>query len=303
VIFLVTVAICAGVVMRGRAPRHVDVLEFDDCQGAAWCPKMTRIFSGQIMMGSPADEPGRFGDEGPQHLVEITQQFGLAKYDVTRGQFATYVAETHREPTPGCAWAGLHASQVVDPKASWRDPGFPQEDTHPVVCVSFTEAEDYVRWLSTKTGKAYRLPTEAEWEFAAREGRLESGRPPAPIDHEHANYGADACCGPLTSGRDRWLATSPVGSFPVNALGLYDMAGNVWQWVADCYVESYTGAPSDGSARETTPCEHRVLRGGAWGDIPALLRPATRNWAPPPDDPKNTNYHSTGVGFRVARAL
>ncbi len=124
-------------------------------------------------------------------------------------------------------------------------PSFPQDDSHPVVCVSFSEAEDYVRWLSAKTGQAYRLPTEAEWEFAAWEWH--SDLPPRAIDHEHANYGADACCGPLASGRDRWLFTSPVGSFPVDAFGLYDIAGNVWQWAPDCYVKSYDGAPPDGS--------------------------------------------------------
>jgi formylglycine-generating enzyme required for sulfatase activity len=219
---------------------------------------------------------------------------------VTPGQFAAYVADTHREPAAGCAWAGARPSQQVDPKASWRDPGFPQGDTHPVVCVSFSEAEEYVRWLSVKTGHAYRLPTEAEWEFAAWEWH--SDQPPRAIDHEHANYGADTCCEPLASGRDRWLFTSPVGSFPVDAFGLYDITGNVGQWMSDCYVASYDGAPADDSARVATPCDHRVLRGGTWGDPPGLLRPAARNWAPPPGDP-STNYHSGGVGFRVARAL
>jgi formylglycine-generating enzyme required for sulfatase activity len=113
VIFLATVAICAAAAGRARAPRHVDVLVFDDCGGAAWCPQMMRMPPAPFMMGSPADEPGRQDDEGPRHFVEIKHPFALGKYDVTRGQFAAYVAETHHEPASGCAWAGAHPSDQV----------------------------------------------------------------------------------------------------------------------------------------------------------------------------------------------
>ena len=136
--------------------------------------------------------------------------------------------------------------------------------------------------------------------------------------HDHANYGAEACCSGLASGRDQWVNTSPVGSFAPNAFGLYDMHGNVMQWVQDCFASSYRGLPTDGSAYEKvvtlrltgelsymtgmTSCSYRLLRGGDWGDPPAMIRSASRNVAPPRGSTLR-NYRSSGLGIRVARGL
>jgi formylglycine-generating enzyme required for sulfatase activity len=197
----------------------------------------------------------------------------------------------------GCAYSGLPREEAG--KASWRHLGFAQGDDEPVVCVSWNEAQSYVRWLSATTGRAYRLPTEAEWEYAARAGKSSVYPWGDTASHDWANYGSDTCCTPATGGRDRWTYTSSVRSFPPNAFGLYDMIGNVWQWTQDCYVASYGGRPADGKAVERTPCQFRTARGGTWGDTPALTRSAARNYAPPPRMTV-AEYRSAGFGFRVA---
>jgi formylglycine-generating enzyme required for sulfatase activity len=138
---------------------------FRDCQD---CPEMMEIPAGSFMMGAPASEPGRDAIEGPQRRVSI-RSFAAGKFDVTRGQWAAFVSATRRPTTEGCDYSGFEKKED-QAKASWSHLGFPQDDTHPVVCVTFADAQDYVRWLSAKTGKKYRLLSEAEWEYAARAG-------------------------------------------------------------------------------------------------------------------------------------
>ena len=230
-----------------------------DCPG---CAEMVVLPAGTFMMGSPATEPDRDPSEGPQRQVRI-KSFALAKFDVTRGQWQAFVDATNRPTAFGCEWAGLPRDQSA--KASWRNLGFAQTDDHPVVCVSWNDAQAYVAWLSKQTGKHYRLPSEAEWEYAARAGSTTTYPWGDTASHDRANYGADDCCSSLASGKDRWLYTSPVGSFAPNAFGLYDMIGDAWQWVQDCYADSYAGAPVDGAAVEQPDCRFRVLRGGTWG--------------------------------------
>lgn len=299
----------ATVVQRGTALR--------DCHD---CPAMVVIPPGDFIMGSPASESGRFVDEGPQRKVHISQ-LAVAKFDVTRGQWAAFVSVTNRSTIGGCAWSTLPGSKDGEPNtsASWRNLGFAQDDTHPVVCVTYGDAQDYARWLTDRTGHQYRLLTEAEWEYAARAGTITPYPWGSAPSHEFANYGADTCCGTgVASGRDQWLYTSPVGSFPANAFGLYDLHGNVLQWVRDCYAGSYAGSPADGSADEvertltlsgdlsilngTTSCSYRGARGGDWGDPPEMIRSAARNFGPPPGATLQ-DYKSTGVGFRVARLV
>lgn len=272
---------------------------FRDC---ADCPSMMALPAGRFMMGSPEDEPGRNDSEGPQHEVDV-KAFAIGVYAVTRGEWAAFAAATARPEARGCEWAGFPRSEIG--KASWLTLGFEQDDAHPVVCVSWSDAQDYARWLSQRTGRAYRLPTEAEWEYAARGGTVTAYPWGAEASHEYANYGAEECCSELASGRDAWLFTAPVGSFPPNPFGLYDMQGNAWQWVEDCYAETYAAAPSDGSAYVAEDCPNRVLRGGTWGDTPAMIRAAFRNWAPPPAKYWNPDldYRSGGVGLRVVREI
>jgi len=291
---------------------------FRDC---GHCPVLVIIPAGNFIMGSPAAEPGRHDEEGPQRRVHITR-LAVGKFDVTRGEWATFVSATLRETMGGCTWSGLPGAGAMEPnpKATWKTLGFAQDDAHPVVCVTWDDAQDYVRWLSSLTGHRYRLLTEAEWEYAARAG-TNTPYPWGPdADHGHANYGANTCCSGEASGADQWAGTSPAGAFPPNPFGLYDMNGNVMQWVQDCFAPSfsYAGLPKDGSAYKdsvtldlsgdlaamngTSSCAHHMLRGGDWGDPPASIRSAARSFAPPPGSPLQ-NYRSAGVGFRVARVL
>ena len=170
-------------------------------------------------------------------------------------------------------------------------PWLPQDDRHPVVCVTFQDALDYTKWLSAKSGHRYRLLSEAEWEYAARGGTSTPYPWGAAASHEYANYGTEDHPGPgLSQGRDAWVGTSPVGSFPPNAFGLYDMHGNVLQWVQDCFSDGYAAAPGDGSAYQsdmtlsnlagslslmngTPACSYRMLRSGDWGDPPIWFDP------------------------------
>jgi len=262
------------------------------------CPEMVALPAGRFTMGSPASEPGRWDDEGPLTPVQV-RAFAIGRFDVTRAQWAAFVADSGHPDGLGCAYSGLPESESS--RASWRHLGFAQEATHPVVCVSWTETQDYLRWLSAKAGRFYRLPTEAEWEYAARAGSTTAFPWGDTATHARANYGAETCCTGRVEGADRWFHTSPVGSFPPNGFGLYDMIGNAWQWVQDCYAPTYAGRPVDASAVDAADCRFRVARGGTWGDFPAMIRSAARNYAPPPEQPV-PEYRSAGFGFRVVTA-
>ena len=303
-----------------RMSNHVarnEGASFRDCRG---CPEMRVLPSGSYMMGSPPDQAGRDAMEGPQRLVSI-RSFAVGRYHVTRGQWARFVRATHRPVRTGCAWSGGAANDAAaEANASWRNLHFPQDDNHPVVCVTWQDAQDYAAWLSRRTGRHYRLLTEAEWEYAARAGTSTPYPWPAGSTHDFANHGADTCCSGFASGRDRWVNTSPVGSFPPNAFGLFDMIGNAAQWVQDCLSPDYAGLPADGSANLSdvplhvtgdladlngaSSCSYRVLRGGDWGTYPQWIRSTARSFAPPPGPgPALADYRSGGVGFRVARDL
>jgi formylglycine-generating enzyme required for sulfatase activity len=272
--------------------------------------------AGSFTMGSPSSEPGRYDTEGPQRRVSI-RQFAVGKFDVTRGQWAVFSSNSKRATSNGCVWSGGPSGGDLDPKTSWSNLNFPQDDNHPVVCVTWNDAQDYAHWLTRHTGHNYRLLTEAEWEYAARAGTTTPFPWGTNTSHEDANYGDDVCCNGLASGRDRWEYTSPVGSFPPNAFGLHDMHGNVLQWVQDCFTD-YSRLPTDGSAyvaaiqlkkkvpfpymTGTSSCSYRMVRGGDWGDPPRMIRSAFRNLGPGPGATLD-KYRSGGVGFRVARTL
>jgi formylglycine-generating enzyme required for sulfatase activity len=201
------------------------------------------------------------------------------------------------------------------PGRSWRDPGFDQtSDRYPAVCVSWNDAKAFIRWLSRKTGKTYRLPTEAEWEYAARAGtrtaRYWGDDPNQACVHENVADRSTYETGFSRQSRKTWSRPSgrrhdcddgryliaPVGSYRANGFGLYDMLGNVWEWTEDCGNASYTGAPADGSAWLTGDCSRRVLRGSSWTSEPRYARSANRARDP-------SDYRSTGIGFRLARTL
>jgi formylglycine-generating enzyme required for sulfatase activity len=274
---------------------------FRDCPE---CPEMMVIPSGSFRMGSPAGEAGRDPDEGPQRQVTVRAPLAVGRHAVTVGQYRAFAQATGRGDGGSCfVWTGSRWENRQG--LGWRNPGFGQGDEHPVVCVSWEDAQAYARWLSQRTGHRYRLLTEAEWEYAARAGtttRWWWGENEAQ-QCRHAN-GADQTARAQVSGASGWAVapctdgfahTAPVGRFLANRFGLHDMGGNAWQWVEDCYRDSYAGAPSDASQAVTTgDCASRVLRGGSWNDSPQLLRSAFRDRLTPGG--RYDNY-----GFRVAR--
>ena len=257
---------------------------FQDCNG---CPEMVVVPAGEFEMGLPTSKAVRI-DEVPAHPVRIQYRMAVGMYEVTLAEFRKFAQETNF-PAAGSCWAHDDGHWKQHAGIGWRDPGFPQDERAPVVCVSWEDAQAYVKWLTEKTGEGYRLPSESEWEYLARAGTTTRYHWGEEIRQGHANCGE---CG------SRWDddGTSPVGSFASNAYGLHDVHGNVWEWVQDCWNEDYRDAPSDGSAWEETDCEYRVLRGGSWRSGPEDLRSAIRGR----DDAES---RSEDAGFRVVRPI
>lgn len=282
---------------------------FRDCVNG--CPEMVMLPQGAFMMGAPPEEEGEDvpeffrGHSVPQHEVTIRYPLAIGRFDVTRDEYARFVAETNRPDPDTCYGPDASGRETEIQGANWHTPGYPQTGKDPVVCVSWDDAHAYTIWLSAKTKHLYRLPTEAEWEYSARAGTTTSrygSDNPAELcryinhadldfsDRHPAESGVNREC------RDGYGFTSPVGSFPPNPFGLYDMLGNVWQLTEDCWNESYVGAPSDGSSWQSGDCGRRVVRGGAYSNIPGLVRAAVRN------RPRSSGRDHSG-GFRVARVF
>ncbi|MCG8296368.1 MULTISPECIES: formylglycine-generating enzyme family protein [Pseudomonas] len=260
---------------------------FRDCAGV--CPEMVVLPAGSFMMGTPDDEPGRQDDEGPLHQVTFAKPFAMSRFQVTAGEWDTYLKQSGAKVVDGDVRPGRHCTA--------SKPMYKQGPRQPAVCMTYFDVQDYVEWLSKKTGKTYRMVSESEREYAARAGS--TGPFPFPLDPDaeyeisrHANvYGP----------KDGYSYTSPVGSFPPNAFGLYDMHGNVYEWVADCLHDSYVGAPTDGSAwgrstRQADSCKVVQIRGNDWGEAPIFSRSGNRNAMTParPGD---------WLGLRVVREL
>jgi formylglycine-generating enzyme required for sulfatase activity len=233
-----------------------------------YCPDMIVVPAGMFSMGSPATEVGRRSSESPQHPVTITEPFAVSKYQLTFDEWDTCVA------FGDCTWRPQDAD--------WG------RGRRPVIYVSWDDAQQYFKWLSKVTGKPYRLLTEAEYEYATRGGRHTVYPWGDEIGTGNANCKG---CGSRWDNRQ----TAPVGSFAANAFGLYDMVGNVWEWVEDCWHDDYNGAPPDGSAWGGN-CINHVIRGGYWFGPPDYLRSADRSATTPVN---RGNY----LGFRVARTL
>ncbi len=240
---------------------------FADCDG---CPEMVVLPAGRFSMGSPEEEDGRLPGEGPVRGVAIVRPFAIGKHEVTRDQWMACVRENGCENLPK------------------REPW--ETGLHPAMRVSWSDAQQFVLWLSDKTGKDYRLPTEAEWEYAARAGTETSYWWGEDFGRNNANC---KVCG------SRWdrKQTAPVGSFKANRFDLHDTAGNLWEWTEDCWHDGFSGAPTDGRAWLTGGnCSYRVIRGGSWLDHPRSLRSAAR-----------VQYYSGSrhefVGIRIALTL
>lgn len=267
-----------------------------------WCPEMVIVPGGTFIMGSPAGgwfssgEEGRFDDEGPQRKVRIDRAFALGRYTITRGQFASFVAATGHDMSGGAriSIAGNITSEVVADRG-WQDPGFMQTDTHPVVCVSWDDAQAYVAWLSEKTRLTYRLPTEAEWEYAARGGTATPFWTGPTISAMQANYNKPNYGSTGKSTVRQGTVAIDDRSFPANPFGLFHVHGNVMEWVQDNFA-SYKGAPTDGHVAVRNGDPSRVMRGGAWNHYALLLRSACRLHLP-------SDWRYNYVGFRVARML
>ncbi len=293
---------------RERALKPKD--SFRECDS---CPEMVVVPAGSFNMGSPDNEKDRDKnddeDESPQHRVMIARPFAVGKFEVTLDQFAAFLKETGYDAESECVtFEQGKAAKRFD--RSFRNLGYEQNSSHPAACVNWNDAKAYVSWLSSKTGKTYRLLTEAEWEYAAR-ARTTTGSAPRFHfgDDEKAmcryGNGADQTAKRTISHTANWTIfscddgyayTAPVGSFTANAFGLYDMHGNVSEWTEDCYHDSYRGAPTNGSAWTSEDCGYRVVRGGSWFSFPRELRSADRFW-------QVTSYRSDHFGFRVGRTL
>ena len=244
---------------------------FKDCPD---CPTMVMIPAGSFVQGSPASEPESWDDERPQRTVNVPA-FAIGQTAVTFAEWDACVADGGCTHNPG-------------------DQGWGR-GSRPVINVSWNDAQQYVTWLSNKTGQDYRLPSESEWEYATRAGTTGRFNTGDCITTDQANFNGVFPATGCPTGTDR-QQTLPVASFAPNAFGLYDTHGNVWEWVQDCWNTSYDGAPTDGSAWMTGDCSRAVLRGGSWDGGGGFVRSAGR-------DGYARGFRSGDGGFRVARSV
>jgi formylglycine-generating enzyme required for sulfatase activity len=273
---------------------------FADC---ADCPEMVIIPPGSFVMGHDGGvSEDRY--EGPPHDVSIAYSFAFGLYEITTAQFRSFVEDTGYTAGVNCRmWTGESVENVAG--IDWRKPGYgrPPRDDDPAACISWYDAKAYVAWLAKKTGQAYRLPSEAEWEYVARGGGSTPyawGEDPGagcPV----ANYYDQAAAGlrpwdPVAC-NDGHPMVAPVGSLSPNAFGVYDVTGNVWEWAEDCNVIPYGVQPTDGSAHQVDGgCERRIVRGGAWHSRATWQRPSFRGR-------DSEDFVSQVFGVRVVRDL
>ena len=251
---------------------------FRDCET---CPEMVVVPAGEFLMGSPEDEPQRDADEGPQHKVSISRAIAVGKFEVTRDQFTAFLEDLAHDIGNRCTlWTGT--SFIGKIGFGIRKPGFEQSGDHPATCISWRDAKAYVNWLTSRTGKPYRLLTEAEWEYAARAGQASAYTSGATLETARANF--------------KNTSTIPVGQYVANAFGLHDVHGNVWEWTEDCHSSNYEGAPANGTATQGTPDCERTYRGGGWFNILKDMRFATRGVG-------GANTRVNIFGLRVARDI
>jgi formylglycine-generating enzyme len=301
------VLISMALVSCGRSPAAVEAArhEFSDqLADGSNGPVMVTLPTGSFQIGSPMDEPGRYDNEGQPQDAMSSQSLAIMKYEVTRSEYSHFVRDSGYVGTDLClSGYGNNSEWIETPGVNWEKPGFAQTERDPAVCVTWNDAQAYAAWLAQKTGKAYRLPTEVEWEYAVRattQSTYSFGSDEnaicgyANVSDEttkkiHPTWGAASC-------NDGVAYTSPVGSYKPNGFGLYDMHGNVWEWVQDCYQDNPERiATSDREAVRTEPCYVHVIRGGSWSSLSPNLRSASRQG----------NFRDTAafnLGFRLVRA-
>jgi len=300
--------------LLGWMPVSAEIVQrFSDC---VFCPEVIVVPSGSYSRGSSEAQGKALGvpskvtsRERPVHEVYIGYAFGLTS-TITRDQFARFVSVTERKTLPGCfGWRIKPGGWQLHDERDWLNPGYSQSGSHPVVCVSWLDAQAYASWLSEETGEQYRLPTEAEWEYAARAGSTaarfwgddrEEACSYANVYDESAQQAPEnsqtAGAAFVFSCNDGYAFTAPVGSFRSNAFGLSDMLGNVWEWVEDCFYWTYVDAPLNGAAALDGICEERVVRGGSAANDPQSLRVSERGKNRPEE---RYNY----LGFRLVREM
>jgi formylglycine-generating enzyme required for sulfatase activity len=246
---------------QGNTEQFQDFSVFRDID-EHWCPEMVVIPAGKFLMGSPESEEGRFDDERPQHLVKIGRRFAIGKYPVTFEQYDHFCANTKRQKPDDEHWG---------------------RGQRPVINVSWEDAQSYLDWLSKKTKQAYRLPTEAEWEYICRAGTTTQYSTGDKIYESDMNYSRSK------------LPTTDVGSYQANPFKLYDLHGNVWEWCFDG-KRTYEDGEVEDPLGPTGHADYRVTRGGAWSVSPRYLRSAFRHSDPP-------GFRSDDVGFRCLRII
>ena len=291
------------VVLSGCA--QVKQVDIADANKRGLAGEMVLIPSGTFMMGNKSGDGE--DDERPVHSVTMPA-FKLGKHEVTVGQFRRFVeatgyrsdAERIADGNAGCfmftgdVWGWM-------PGFSWQSPGYAINDDQPVTCVSWNDAQAFTAWLTAQTGESYRLPTEAEWEYAVRAGsttKFHFGNDESRLcDYaNHADTSTDFGWRNESCSDGVGRRTAEVGRYQPNGYGLYDMHGNVWEWVEDCWNDSYAGALSDGSAWTREDCILRVIRGGSWDDPPGSLRSVDRFM-------HFRSFCNYSLGFRLAQDL
>jgi formylglycine-generating enzyme required for sulfatase activity len=268
----------------------------DRLKGSGEGPEMLIIPPGKFLMGSPTSEPERDNVEGPQHAVTLTRPFALARYAVSVGEFARFVEAVHyRTEAEKDGGIDVCVSFQQDERINWRTPGFEQTDKHPVTCVSWNDAQAYCQWLCEQTGAQYRLPSEAQWEYACRAGTTTPFWWGDGIDRQQANN--DGSRAYHNGPEGKYLEkTLPVDQFAPNPWDLYRMHGNVWEWVQDRFA-GYSNEPQEDPIYAERG-SGRVFRGGSWFSSARSLRAACRGGRYEPDSSSRNN-----LGFRPARIL
>ncbi len=306
----ICILLCFLPLLSGQPIPQEEIVSFKDCKT---CPEMVMIPQGSVYIGSSEDEIGRKKGERKRVKATIATSFAMAKNEVTLAQFRVFMEETkHKSEVPLRDGEPLIGCNYYDGKSygyvaehNWDNPGYPQREDAPVVCVSWSDAKAYADWLTKKTGRVYRVPSTVEFEYASRAGSTAAwfwGTDPTKAC-EYANVGDRSFANafptrPTFPCEDGYVYTASVGKFKPNAFGLHDMVGNAWEWTNDCFHNDLSNAPLDGSsweANENDECIYRTPKGGSWISGISWGRAAVRSR-------DQAHYKSFMLGFRVAAA-